>query len=168
MRTDMLSSQHRATRLLLELLWPLSAACANDCPGDHLVHRGALALHPALCRLAGAEQASTARRRTVREIAQRARNPGVHRRAGPGKLCGAHLVAAQLVVAAVQPGSGPPSPVSQLLSPWGHRVSPQLVRRTLPADGKGRVAYRTRRSSWVSSYGGPRDDVRRGSRHAEV
>jgi hypothetical protein len=117
---DPFGGLHRtgAARLPLELLWPLSAAGAHDCPGGRLVHHHALALHPALCRLALADQEAIALCSRARKTTQHARDPGVHRRAGPGKLCGANLVAAplglvaSLVGAAVQPASKFASPVS--------------------------------------------------------
>jgi len=57
------------------------------------------------------------------------RDPGVHRCAGPGELCGAPLVAARLVVdaslvvASAQPSRRVPSPVSQSLCLGVHSLS---------------------------------------------
>ena len=49
------------------------------------------------------------------------------------------------LVAAVQPGSEPTPPVYQPLYPWVHRLSPQLVLRTLSPDGKDLVVDRSHR-----------------------
>src|SRR6266700_1179918 len=71
---DPFGGLHRtgAARLPLELLWLLSAASAHNWPGGRLVHRDALALHPALCRLAGADQEAIALCPSARNLAQHA------------------------------------------------------------------------------------------------
>ena len=132
-----------------------------------MVHRGALTLHPFLCGLAWADQASTAGCRQDTETARLSSDLRVHLHARPRELCGPYLVAGRPGISTVKPASGLLAAVYQPLRPWSDRVSPQLVLRTPSQDGKVLVADRTHRSSCASDSSDPLYDRRRGSRNAD-